>query len=323
MRNTRNAGFTLVELLVVIGIIALLISILLPALGKAKESARTIKCSANLRSLGQAFSMYLAQNKSTFPPAYVYKPVAGDKPDMGKLRANGYIHWSSYILGEKKAGVSVANFMCPSLEKGGLPPTNPPEAERDPGQVNDGYTGVDNQVGRLAYTVNEVIMPRNKWNSTIDGAPADPGPFYQYVKATQVKGSSNVVLATEFWSDFRIVSEDTGSNVVKSHRPVSGYAPAAVLSGKSTDLTVALPLAGTYRYTRVTKPSKDNMKDLIANGSAYQVDWIGRNHGKGKFAKTNFLYVDGHVETKRIEETLAPTFQWGEQVYSIRKSQVN
>src|SRR6195952_270606 len=63
-----KAGFTLVELLVVIGIIALLISILLPALSKAKQQGNTIKCLSNLRSIMLAANLYSNDNKGTVLP---------------------------------------------------------------------------------------------------------------------------------------------------------------------------------------------------------------------------------------------------------------
>jgi prepilin-type N-terminal cleavage/methylation domain-containing protein len=70
-------GFTLVELLVVIGIIALLISILLPALGKAREQGKMTVCLAGLRSFGTMLNMYANDNKGRVPLGYASDKHAG------------------------------------------------------------------------------------------------------------------------------------------------------------------------------------------------------------------------------------------------------
>jgi prepilin-type processing-associated H-X9-DG protein/prepilin-type N-terminal cleavage/methylation domain-containing protein len=108
-------GFTLVELLVVIGIIAVLISILLPVLGRVREKANAIKCAANLRTLGQALTMYTIQTKY-YPGGYAqaFYPI-------------WHTRLRSILSGNQRA------FYCPSRD---------PDYEWTPGLVRPLAPGV-------------------------------------------------------------------------------------------------------------------------------------------------------------------------------------
>jgi prepilin-type processing-associated H-X9-DG protein/prepilin-type N-terminal cleavage/methylation domain-containing protein len=83
-------AFTLVELLVVIGIIALLIGILLPTLNRARQAANSTACLATLRQIGQACHMYAAANKGSLPYGFW---DGGDPPDPNKRT-----EWSLLLL---------------------------------------------------------------------------------------------------------------------------------------------------------------------------------------------------------------------------------
>ncbi len=237
-------GFTLVELLVVIGIIAVLIGILLPALNKARQSAYTIKCASNLRSVGQGMAMYLTSYRQTFPATYIYNNMAisaGTQTPGGAVW--GYVNWSGFLYGNRASNNNAKTFAskdsgwdmftCPVIDSGGLPPTNTYPANLDPGQVPDAsrpgpspypnWSGYDYQAPRLAYTVNEAICPRNKYVVNFQGNQR----IYQFVRAGEVHHSSETILATEWNQDWHVVqatsAKVSSQSVYKSHRPVSGF----------------------------------------------------------------------------------------------------
>ncbi len=312
-RNTRSRplGFTLLEMLVVMGIIAVLIGLLVPAVLDARQAARMLKCAMNLRSVGQGMSIYTNVNKGMFPPTYLFKGASAD---------DGFIHWSSYIYG--KAGVPPEAFQCPAFERGGLPPFHTTPDNLEPGL--EATDVVDVQVPRCAYTVNEALCPRPFFirGSVCDGRKLLR--YYRYVNQAEVRQPSRTIMATEWNTDWRALAgthSDGVSTVCKSHRPIHGFAP---MSGGSAfdpfDVAFTGPsLIGlpALRRLRASDLSPDPEPSCLMRP---RLDWVGRNHGPRSGTpnrrKSNFLYMDSHVESKSIYQTL-DAFEWGQKFYSL------
>jgi prepilin-type processing-associated H-X9-DG protein/prepilin-type N-terminal cleavage/methylation domain-containing protein len=132
-KRRASGGFTLVELLVVIGIIAVLISVLLPALSRARQSGNQVKCMANMRSLGTALQMYASEQKGFLPYGFIRKgaPIRPAPPPPAPSTYDGEDgDWTTsivYIIG-KKQGIGYSQdtvtsgdprtravFLCPEV----------------------------------------------------------------------------------------------------------------------------------------------------------------------------------------------------------------
>jgi prepilin-type N-terminal cleavage/methylation domain-containing protein/prepilin-type processing-associated H-X9-DG protein len=204
-------GFTLVELLVVIGIIALLISILLPSLNAAREQARTVKCLANLQQLGLAAVMYTQNHKGFILPADVDMQVGGyADPTFGRnwtdtwatiLVADKYVPYPRNIPPASPPGLDNV-FACPSgvLEMSAITHTsvNVPSSRKD----SQGAMGYLHQSGPggLENTLNVFV-----WYG-INGH-SDPGNTV--IPSKRIMYISGSTRATRGWTRINQIKKPT------------------------------------------------------------------------------------------------------------------
>ncbi|MBI4474643.1 MAG: prepilin-type N-terminal cleavage/methylation domain-containing protein [Acidobacteria bacterium] len=154
VKPSRRRGFTLIELLVVVAIIALLAALLLPAIRKAKEQAKSAKCINNLKQLYLATAMYADDNQQGL--SFFYPPLAGE---LWHIYILPYLY-SNYTPGDWNEAVASHkkdwSYKCPS----------------DPGDALDyddyyGYAINFNSLNKKMRFSSKLLLYMDNWGDTI------------------------------------------------------------------------------------------------------------------------------------------------------------
>lgn len=260
--STCRAGFTLVELLVVIAIIGILVSLLLPAVQAAREAARRMSCSNNMKQIGLALHNYESSHKR-FPVGSIQSnfisPLVAVLPNLEQ--GNNFQLWNFSLSLYHPFNTAVANqriptYLCPSMT---LPREVPFLPAREVGGPN-------------SYLLNE---GSDDWMATADGVFGLHWPSFGYRNPNRRFADITDGTSTTFFAG------ETVYNYRDSLWPASAGAPHA-----------GTPRWGTARwaigYTRISLGT--TLFPFNVHSAAAMGGYASMHPGGGQF-----LYADGSV----------------------------
>jgi prepilin-type N-terminal cleavage/methylation domain-containing protein/prepilin-type processing-associated H-X9-DG protein len=279
---TSKRAFTLVELLVVIGIIAVLIGVLLPALSRARGQANLTVCQANLRSIGQIIQMYATAHKGSLP----YGFWDGSAPNSTVFDSTRAGEWSTVLL----------NFLS---NKYGTNYTDHASTGGETARLRSAFKDTDTQdgTGIIHYSAHPRLMPNlddPDWSRT---SSASTGPWLQPYRIAKIRRASEIVLimdgaqvqnngsATNWWSALATCYKLDANGLY------SGTSPRSYMLYDHASARNGEPIDGG--------PNVDALQNSGADPAAGNLRW---RHLRNRTA--NFLFVDGHVEPRQYKSRM-------------------
>jgi prepilin-type N-terminal cleavage/methylation domain-containing protein/prepilin-type processing-associated H-X9-DG protein len=305
--KARKSAFTLVELLVVIGIIAVLVGILLPVLGNVRRTAAKAKCAVQMRELGTAMVMYAQENKGHLPPVrlntkYNVDGILYDKngPEVAGKSVDENVKWWHFIgryITKQRVIAQDANdsgrlrqsvFWCQSFE-GYVDSGN---ANNLQGGVNRNATGI----GMNAWPNFTPSFPPSGVDLLVNSSPqynGKPVGFFDCVATNPVNRGVWYKLSHFTRPAERVLLADSRQFYLEA-KAVSGLnIPGQRLLFIKDDYSSGVSGQSMYDFYRHGQypPVQNNDKDT------------GYHNAKGGKIGYNILFADNHVESPPDRET--------------------
>jgi prepilin-type N-terminal cleavage/methylation domain-containing protein len=276
--TARKRAFTLVELLVVIGIIAILVAILLPVLRGAREQARSVQCLANLRQVGQMIYIYATQNHGMIPPCL---------NDTVEQLPQG----TSFIqAGSTGTGLTSTQVRYPNLREAFDRIINGKNAWSGSGPFNPGglrilycpanYLWDGDNPGAAGSHWPEDFMTTGKMKYWYTGNPNPLYPRFHYTGAFPVLNNTQAGIAGTVdwrWWDRNHNGDNRDDYMVK---------------------------LGDKNVANIVVMTDQSRQGTSGNTTAFGFTFIhGRKNGSRITGWKNNLYGDGHADSRRARES--------------------